>query len=187
MTTRSTRDFLKKTYAGLTFAHKLGAGIAGVFMAVMMLAITVDVAGRNFDIILVSYSYEWTEYYFMAFAFFPALGYIYSSGIMPRVNSLYDRMRDGPRTMVAVLFLLTEIVVFGLLFMWTIDEFVHAFSESTTFSVGYEQQLFWPVKLVVPAGICLLLLDRLFVLSENLIYRNGTLVAAELLRSRSGS
>lgn len=176
----SISSSLRAGFRAVSAVNRIGLFAASAAVAVMMLFIVLDVAGRNFGFRIVRNSYEFSEYYFMAMGVFPALGYIYTTGILPKVDSLYQRYSRKIRIVVVCLIILIEIIIFGLLSYWSFFEFLGDLQGASVFVAGSSTYPIWPVMLAVFSGLFLVFCDRVLVLMENLVFRNGTLIAHEI-------
>src|SRR5690625_2516001 len=71
--------------------QKLGGKISGIAILAMMGVIVVDVFMRNIFKSPVPGSYVIIESFLMPIAIFPALGYVYMVGVLPRLNDFVER------------------------------------------------------------------------------------------------
>lgn len=155
-------------YGVLRTINIVGLVVAGAAVAAMMLLIVVDVTGRVSGTSLIAGVFEISENYLMPLAVFPALGFIYASGVMPRFDVLLARVAVPVRKIVVYVLLGVELVVFGTVAWLTFGDFVSAFANSTTFIAGATSYPLWPVKIFVPLGFVMIVLETLFIFVGNI-------------------
>ena len=145
-----------------------GAIISGLSIFGMMLFIVYDVAGRNFFGGSIRGGFEIVENYFMPVAIFPALGYVYASGITPKMDLLMPKAPERFQAAMVYVLLGLELAVFGLLIYFTWGYAMTGMERGMTFSAAGSLYPIWPLLFLVPFGFALVVVETLFVLVRNL-------------------
>lgn len=161
-------DTYPRPYRVLRAINAAGVVVAGAAVALMMLLIVVDVIGRVTGMSLIAGVFEISENYLMPMAIFPALGFVYASGVMPRFDVILERFPQIAQKGVVYVLLVLEIIVFAALVWMTFGDFTLALADHTTFIAGGTAFPLWPVKLFVPLGFAMIVVETLYILVENL-------------------
>lgn len=146
---------------------KWAAILSGASIFALMAFISTDVILRNFAGSSISGSFEIVENYFMPLAVFPALAWVYSSGIMPRMDLLINRIAEGLRKAIVHFLVLIEIVVVAVVTWYSLQYALAGLDRSAQFTAGGESLPLWPAQFVAPLGFGLLLIELLFVMARN--------------------
>jgi TRAP-type C4-dicarboxylate transport system permease small subunit len=147
----------------------VGALLSGAAIFGMMLWIFADVVSRNFLGGSISGSFEIAQNYFMPLAVFPALAYVYGSGVLPKMDLLMHRLPQRLQDAVVYLLLGLEIAVFSLLTYYTWGYARFGMERGTSFPAGGDLYPLWPLFFLVPLGLAMVLVETLFVLARNLL------------------
>ena len=144
----------------------------GVF--IMMILITADVFARNVFGIPVPGVYEITENFLMPLIVFPALGYTYWVGILPRLTELVTKAPQKFRVFHHYLLLVIDTVVFALLTYYGLQFAVAGLEISMAIPVAGILVPIWPIYFLVPLGFFLVLIEVLmrFVKKEEMLSNN---------------
>jgi TRAP-type C4-dicarboxylate transport system permease small subunit len=145
-----------------------GALLSGSSIFLMMLFIVYNVIARNFFGGAIRGSFEIVQNYFMPLAVFPALGFVYASGILPRMDLLIPNLPGAVRRAVTYLLLAIEIIVFSLMTYFTWQYALAGLARSASFPAAGTLYPLWPLMFLAPAGFTLILIETLFVLLHNL-------------------
>lgn len=139
--------------------QKFGGKISGVAILAMMGVIVVDVFMRNIFKSPVPGSYVIIESFLMPIAIFPALGYVYMVGVLPRLNDFVERTPQWFQKFNKLLLLFMDAVVFTLLTYFTFVFFTNGYAESIALPVATKSIPLWPIYFFVPLGYVLVLLE----------------------------
>ncbi|SER69906.1 TRAP transporter small permease [Psychrobacillus sp. OK032] len=138
-----------------------GLYIAGIALVGMMVMIFGDVLMRNvFDKPLIG-TYEIVEYFLMPLLILPALPYTYSSGILPRLGELKEKLKPSVKTTIDYMIQSIEIFTFGLL---TYYSFIFAFDgmvDGVATAIGLAFIPLWPVYFFLPFAFGFVFLEAL--------------------------
>jgi TRAP-type C4-dicarboxylate transport system permease small subunit len=150
-----------------------GAIVSGVAIFGMMLFIVYDVVGRNLLGGSIRGGFEIVQNYFMPLSIFPALGYVYASGILPKMDMVMDRVPQKLQSATVYVLLLAELVIFSLLFYFTWDYATAGMDRGMSFPAAGTLYQLWPLLFLVPFGVALIVVETLFALAHNLLNRDA--------------
>lgn len=170
---------LTSLYKKFSIITKSGAVISGVAIFLSMLFITADVLLRNFVGGSIPGSFEIVQNYFMPLAVFPGIAWVYSSGIMPRMDLLVGRMTQRWEGIVIHIFVIFEVVIAAAVFWYSLDYALQGLARSAAFTAGGDSLPLWPAQFLAPLGILLLLIEVSFVLARNIRADNPGLIWKE--------
>lgn len=160
-------DKLKSAYAGWGYVKMAGALISGIAIFAMMLLIVADVVSRNFLGGSISGSFEIAQNYFMPLSVFPALAYVYGSGVLPKMDLLMHRFPATAQRAVVHLLLALEVVIFALLTYYTWGYAMDGMARGVAFPAGGTLFTLWPLFFLVPIGFAMVLVETIFVIIRN--------------------
>ena len=160
---------LQKGYTYFGYLKVAGAIISGLSIFGMMLFIVYDVAGRNFLGGSIRGGFEIVQNYFMPLAIFPALGYVYASGITPKMDLLMPKMPARAQAAVVYVLLIFEVAIFALLIYFSWDYALTGMERGMTFPAAGSLYPLWPLFFLVPLGFALVVVETLFVLARNIL------------------
>lgn len=165
-----------KVYGYLKLA---GAIISGMAIFAMMSLIVADVVSRNFLGGSIAGSFEIVENYFMPLAVFPALAYVYGSGVLPKMDLAMHKTSRTVQDAVIYGLLVIELVLFALMTYYTWGYAVTGMERKTAFPAGGDLYTLWPLFFVVPLAFAMVIVETLFVLLKNIFGGRVTLAMHE--------
>jgi TRAP-type C4-dicarboxylate transport system permease small subunit len=165
-------NILQSAYRVFGWLKTAGAVISGLAIFGMMAFIVFDVAGRNLVGSSIRGGFEIVQNYFMPLSIFPALGYVYGTNVLPRMDMVMSRTPWRVRATAIYLLLAAELVIFGLLFYFTLDYAMSGMAQGTAFPAAGVLYPVWPLYFLVPFGIALVLVETAFGLARNLLQRD---------------
>lgn len=174
-----TTDIVARSYRIWGYVKVAGALLSGVAIFGMMCFIMADVVSRNFLGGSISGSYEIAQNYFMPVAVFPGLAYVYSSGVLPRMDLLVHRMPTLVRRVAAYVLLCLELALFSLLVHYSWGFAVDGRDREVAFPAGGSLYTLWPLYFLVPLGFAMILVETVFVILRNLTGAGATLTSSE--------
>lgn len=160
---------LLRWYRVFGYLKLTGALISGASIFAMMLFIVADVVSRNFLSGSISGSFEIVQNYFMPAAVFPALGYVYASGMLPKMELLVPKLREAAQQAVVYFLLVLELVIFAVLAYYTCGYALSGLERREAFPAGGTLYPVWPLFFLVPGGFLLVVAETVFVLVRNLL------------------
>lgn len=152
-----------------------GMYLSGITIFIMMLFIVADVALRNLTNASVLGSYEITEHLLMPIAFFPGLAFVYSSGIMPRIEMVVVKLKNTHQRKIFIAMLLLELILFLLLTFYGLQYALTGTEEMLGFSMKGNIIPYYPILYFVPLGFLLLAVEIFFLIIKNVQSKKPTL------------
>lgn len=146
----------------------IGITISGVVIILMMFFITFDVALRNLFDYSIPGGYNYVEKYFMPFIVFPALAYVYSSGVLPRLDLLVDKFSNGKQLAINLIMRVIDLVIFGLMFYYSFKYMIANTAQGTAFSVGGSLAPLAPSLIIAVIGFLLLVVEIILAFYKNI-------------------
>lgn len=162
-----TMSGLDRAYRAYGHVKLAGALLSGLAIFGMMVLIVADVVSRNWLGGSISGSFEIVENYFMPVAVFPALAYVYGSGVLPRMDLLMHRAKRGLQDSVVYLLLVLEVVLFSVMAWYSWGYATTGMERESAFPAGGELYPLWPLYFLVPLGFVMVVVETLFVLVNN--------------------
>jgi len=105
----------------------------------------------------------------MPLSVFPALAYVYGSGVLPKMDLLMHRLPRAVQDTVIYLLLVLELVIFSVLTHYTWQYALFGMERGTAFPAGGDLYPLWPLFFFVPLGFAMVLVETLFVLARNVL------------------
>jgi TRAP-type C4-dicarboxylate transport system permease small subunit len=168
-------DRLMSAYRAWGHVKLAGALLSGVAIFAMMLFIVADVVRRNYFGGSIPGSFEVAQNYFMPLSVFPALAYVYGSGILPRMDLLRERFPARLRAWTTYALVVLELVVFALLVHYTWGYAISGMDRGVAFPAGGSLYTLWPLFFLVPVGFAMVFVETVFVLVRNIFGDEVTL------------
>lgn len=162
-------DKVKSLYKIFEKIKLFGVMVSGLSAIVMMAFIAVNVISRYFLAGSITGSFEFVTYYFLPLSVFPALGYVYSSGVLPKMDLLIQKAHKKIRDILIVLLLLLELFLFSLIIYYSFHYSMTGMAEGHSFTAGVDLYPLYPVYFLVPLGFTLMTIEILFIMTKNVI------------------
>ena len=163
--------WLTRSYHVFGYAKVAGAVVSGIALFGMMVWIVLDVASRNLRGTSISGSFEFTQNYFMPLAVFPALAFVYASGVLPRMDLLVPKFGYRVQKVTSLVLLAIEIVLLALLTYYTWDYAMSGMERGTAFPAGGNLYPIWPAYFLAPIGLGMALVEVAFSTARNILGR----------------
>lgn len=133
--------------------------ISGMAVLAMMFGIVIDVFMRNFIGIPLKGTYEIVENILMPALVFPVLGYVYWSGVLPRLTEIVAKMPKTMQMFNRYLLFLLDLIVFSLLTIYGMFFALSGYEQKMAISFGGEILQIWPIYFFVPVGFLLVVVE----------------------------
>ncbi|KGR77895.1 TRAP transporter small permease [Ureibacillus manganicus] len=127
----------------------------------MMILITADVFRRNVFETPIPGVYEITENFLMPLVIFPALGYTYWVGILPRLTELIAKAPQKFKVFHHYLLLVIDAAVFSLLTYYGLQFALSGFNIGMSIPVAGVLVPIWPIYFLVPLGFFFVVVEVL--------------------------
>lgn len=172
---RKGDDLMNALYNIFEKLKLIGVYLSGSAIFIMMLFIVADVTLRNLFKASLLGSYEITEYLLMPIVFFPSLAYVFSSGILPRIELLVIKFNQSYQRIIFIGFLVIELVLFSLLTFYGMKYALVGTKDLVGFSMRGSIISYYPILYFVPIGFLLLTIEILFIIIKNFQSKKPTL------------
>lgn len=153
------------------FIKKIGVLVSGITVLGMMFLIVTDVVLRNIFSSPISGTYEIVQYYLMPLAIFPALAFTYSSGVLPRLSEVVEKLPKRFNQVNCQLIVVIEIVIFTLLTIYGWKYAMSGVADKMAIPVSGNLIPLYPIYFLVPIGFALVLIEVLLVNVRKLLVR----------------
>lgn len=160
---------MDKAYNLFKYIKLGGMYLSGLTIFIMMFIIVLDVMLRNIFHLNVIGSYEISQYFLMPLAFFPSLAYVYSSGIMPRLEMIVEKFRYISQRYILIFLFVIELILFLLLTYYGLQYALSGTREVLAFTMRGTVIPFYPVLYFVPLGFLLLSIEIVFLIIKNIM------------------
>ena len=155
---------LEKYYNYFGKIKVLGLIISGIGVIIMMFAVVADALSRNITGGSILGVYEITQNYLMIVTIFPAIPYLYSTGIMPKMEIFIEKMKDSLKLKVFLFLIFTEIVIYLFVTIYTFDFAYTGLVNDVHFPAGGKMYILYPFYFLIPIAFVLLIIENIFVL-----------------------
>lgn len=139
----------------------IGKYMSGFAILAMMLIIVADVFMRNVFETPLAGTYEIVQYFLMPLAVFPALGYAYWSGVLPRLSELISKAPPWFEKFNRILILIIDAIVFGMLTYFGFIFAIFGMQDKMAIPMAGTLIPIWPIYFLVPIGFLFVLLEVL--------------------------
>jgi len=139
--------------------RNVGKYFSGISIFLMMFIIVADVFMRNVFGRPISGTYEIVQFFLMPMAIFPALGYVYWVGVLPRLSEIIAKSPKGFQKFNDILILIIDLIVFALLTYYGFLFAMSGFESQMAVPLGGALVSVWPIYFLVPIGFLFVLLE----------------------------
>src|SRR5690625_3025846 len=128
-----TKQF-RQAYRIFGIVKYTGAAISALALFGMMIWIVLDIFSRNILGSSIQGSFEFTQNYFMPLPVFPGLAYVYSSGILPRMNLILPKQHYRVRKVSSLALIAVEVLVLVVVIIFSTLYAIDGFNRQSAFS-----------------------------------------------------
>ncbi|MFB4162480.1 TRAP transporter small permease [Alteribacillus sp. JSM 102045] len=165
-----------KVYKIFNYIKFAGAIFSGISIVAMMLFIVYDVIGRNFLFGSIRGGFEIVQNYFMPLAVFPALAYVYTTGVLPRMNLLVSKSGEHLQKIIIFALLALELFVLSFVVYFSWNYAVGGMERGMAFPAGGSMYPLYPFLFLVPLGFAMIIVENIFILLKNIEEKKATLL-----------
>ncbi|HHW37395.1 MAG TPA: TRAP transporter small permease [Bacillales bacterium] len=158
---------IMKAYKNFSYVKIIGVWISGISLIGMMFLITYDVFARNVLNNSINGGFEIVQNYFMPIVIFPALAFAYSSGVLPKMDLLLDKLNNNVKKVVIMGMLLLEIFILVLLTDFTWAYAMDGFARKMSFPAAGTLYPVFPLFFFIPVAFVLIIVENVFILVRN--------------------
>ena len=150
---------LNKIICVQEFLKKAGIVVSGTVIIIMMFFILLDVLLRNVTGSSIPGGYNYVEKYFMPFIVFPLLAFVYSSGILPRLDVFVDKFSKTKMVVINLIMRIVDLVLFSLMFYYSLKYMVTGTIQGVAFSAGGALAPLAPSLIITTFGFLILFFE----------------------------
>ncbi|WP_174727411.1 TRAP transporter small permease [Mesobacillus harenae] len=160
---------LERCYSYFGYTKKLGVFLSGIAMFGMIILITLDVLSRNLLSSSIPGSYEFVQNYLMSLASFSIIIYAYSSGIMPRIPIVLEKLPLIIQKILHQTMLLFELIIVALITYYSFGYALTGTEKNFSFPAAGDLFPIYPFLYLVPLGFGCIFIEIIFLLIKNII------------------
>lgn len=168
-----------KVYRLFHYLKLIGIWISGAAVMAMMLLIVYDVVMRTVFSSSIRGGFEIIQNYMMPLVVFPGLAYVYSSGVLPKMDLLLDRF--GPKMQKAIILLMIalELFVLALIVQFSWAFAMDGLARGIAFPAAGTLYPLYPFFFLIPIAFGMIIVENLFILIRNLLEKKPSLLMEE--------
>ncbi|HZW68837.1 MAG TPA: TRAP transporter small permease [Pseudogracilibacillus sp.] len=141
------------------FIRNIALSISAIAILIMMFGIVADVFMRNVLGTPLRGTYEIVENILMPALVFPVLGYVYWSGVLPKLTEIAEKLPKAMQNFNKYLIYLLDILVFSLLTYYGMKFALTGLEQKMAIPVAGKILQIWPVYFLVPLGFFLVVVE----------------------------
>ncbi|MFT4414763.1 TRAP transporter small permease [Fredinandcohnia humi] len=161
-------------YKYFQYVKVIGVWVSGISLIGMMFFIVIDVFMRNVLSNSINGGFEIVQNYFMPIVVFPALAYAYSSGVLPKMDLVLEKMRNNLKLVFIFAMLLLEIFILLLMTMYTWDYAMTGLERKMAFPAAGTLYPIYPLFFIIPISFALIIVENVFILIKNFVEKKPT-------------
>lgn len=166
-------------YKTFNYLKYVGVFISAVSVMGMMFVISYDVFMRSLFSQSIRGGFEIVQNYFLPLVVFPSLAYIYSSGVLPKMDILLEKFGLKVRKILTYSILAIELFILILIVQFSWDFAVTELGRKTAFSAGGSMYPLYPIFFFIPVAFFMVIVETIFVIIRNIELGRPTLTVQE--------
>lgn len=170
---------VEKIYRVFHWLKLIGIWISGVSLFGMMLFIVGDVFLRNVLSDSINGGFEIVQNYFMPLTVFPALAYVYSSGVLPRMDLVLEKFSVPIRKVLLIGMVLLELFILVLIVQFTWEYAMTGLEREMSFPAAGSLYPLYPLFFLIPVSFALIIVENLFILFRNIMEKKPSFLFME--------
>lgn len=170
---------LWKAYKIFHYIKLAGVWISGLSVLAMMLMIVYDVAMRTLFSSSIRGGFEIIQNYMMPLVVFPGLAYVYSSGVLPKMDLILEKLNDKAQKILIYLMLLLELFVLVLIVQFSWEYAMSGLERNTAFPAAGTLYILYPFFFLIPIAFAMIVVENVFILIRNILDKKPTLLMNE--------
>lgn len=163
-------------YKVFNYIKYIGVFISGISVLGMMFVISYDVFSRSILSQSIRGGFEIIQNYFMPLVVFPALAYVYSSGVLPKMDLVLEKLGNKTKKTVIYILLLIELFIFSLVVYFSWEYAVDELGRKAAFPAGGTMYPLYPIFFFIPVAFAMIIIENIFVLIRNIEKEEPTLL-----------
>lgn len=169
-------DGIWKAYKVFDYIKLAGIWISGLSVLVMMFFIVYDVAVRTLFSSSIRGGFEIIQNYIMPMVVFPGLAYAYSSGVLPKMDLILDRVGEKTHKAIIFLMLLVELFVLVLIVQFSWAYAMDGLERKMAFPAAGTLYPVYPLFFLIPIAFALIIIENIFIFIRNIFIKEPSLV-----------
>lgn len=169
-------EVLDKYYNMFEKVKFIGVIISGISILAMMFIIVVDIFSRSITGGSILGVFEITQNYIMILTIFPVLPYLYSSGVMPRMDLLAEKMSNKTGGKMTILLIIFEMVIYTFVLIYSFEYAYTGFLKDSHFFGGGKLYPIYPVQFLIPVAFLFLVIENIFIILKSYLTKKPMLV-----------
>lgn len=165
-----------KAYRIFHFLKLVGIWISGLSVLLMMFFLVYDVAMRNLFSGSIRGGFEIIQNYFMPLVVFPGLAYVYSSGVLPKMDIILERISEKMQKSLIFIMILIELFVLVLIVQFSWEYAMNGFERKMAFPAAGSLYPLYPLFFLIPIAFGMIIIENIFILIRNLLIKEPSLL-----------
>ncbi|WP_209123446.1 TRAP transporter small permease [Alkalihalobacillus sp. BA299] len=159
---------IENAYKYFNYIKVIGVWISGIALFLMMFFIVYDVILRNLAGDSIRGGFEIVKNYFMPLVVFPSLAYIYSSGVLPKMDLLIEKFHNKTKMVFIIGMLVIEIVILVLMTQFTWTYAMTGLEREMAFPAAGALYPLYPLFFLIPIAFGMIVIENVFILLKNI-------------------
>lgn len=168
-----------KAYRIFHYVKLAGIWISGVSVIVMMLLIVYDVTMRTLFSSSIRGGFEIIQNYMMPLVVFPGLAYVYSSGVLPKMDLILEKFGDGIQKIIILFMIAIELFVLTLIVQFSWAYAMDGLEREIAFPAAGTLYTLYPLFFLIPIAFAMIIIENIFIIIRNLMEKKPSLLMEE--------
>lgn len=168
-----------KIYRIFEVIKKIGLFISGISILGMAFLIFYDVLVRNLFSGSIRGGFEIVQNYFMPLVVFPSLAFVYSSGVIPKMDIIIGKLGDKAKKYIIFIMLLLEIFILILIVQFSWQYAMNGLERKIAFPAAGTLYPLYPVLFTIPIAFALITIENIFIFIRNILEKKSTLLVID--------
>lgn len=170
---------LLRAYKVFGYLKVIGVWISGISILIMMFFISYDVFVRNVFSGSIRGGFEIVQNYLMPLAVFPSLAYVYSSGVLPKMDLIMEKLGKKVRKGFIYFMLLIELFILVLIVQFSWEFAMSGLERKTAFPAAGTMYPLYPLFFTIPVAFAMIIIENLFIFIRNIKDEKATLLVID--------
>lgn len=168
-----------KAYKIFEYLKIIGVWISGISVLAMMLFISYDVFLRNVFSGSIRGGFEIVQNYLMPLVVFPSLAYVYSSGVLPKMDLIMGRLSKKIQKALIFFMLAIELFILVLIVQFSWEFAMNGLERKTAFPAAGTMYLLYPLFFIIPIAFSMIIIENIFIFIRNIKEKKATLLVID--------
>lgn len=168
-----------KAYKVFEYLKIIGVWISGISVLAMMFFISYDVFLRNVFSGSIRGGFEIVQNYLMPLVVFPSLAYVYSSGVLPKMDLIMGRLSEKIQKALIFFMLAIELFILVLIVQFSWEFAMNGLERKTAFPAAGTMYLLYPLFFIIPIAFSMIIIENIFIFIRNIKEKKATLLVID--------